>query len=288
MRTIVIRRAGRAAMGIVAAMLVMVACCMMLGGCSSSHKSSVGKGESASVSAAAGDSAQSVSSAATDGASAASESNASAQQAQKTESKSADEGGVVVPDLVGQNLGDVKGQLKNFDVDYVKADGSKANVFMKSNWRIDQQSLEAGTTVQKGAKLVLTLGHLTEEKAAADKAAAEAAKAEERAQIDYTSVSVGQLIDDLDANAMNAKETYKDGYFRITGVVSNIDASGKYISLDPEDALFNFTNVMCYLNDDTTRESVRHLSKGDTVTLCGQVTDVGEVLGYSVDVYFFE
>lgn len=272
MRTIVIRRTGRVAMGVVAAMLVMIACCMMMEGCSSSHKGS------ASASAAAGGSAQSV----------ASESSASAQQAQNAESKSAENGGIVVPDLVGKNLGDVKDQLKDFDVDYVKADGSKANVFMKSNWRIDQQSLEAGATAQKGAKLVLTLGHLTEEKAAADKAAAEAAKAEERAQIDYTSVSVGQLVDDLDANAMNAKETYKGGYFRITGVVSNIDASGNYINLDPEDVQFNFTNVMCYLNDDTTRESVRHISRGDTVTLCGQVTDVGEVLGYSVDVYFFE
>ncbi|MBO4352378.1 MAG: PASTA domain-containing protein [Eggerthellaceae bacterium] len=196
--------------------------------------------------------------------------------------------GVVVPDFIGKNLGDVSDELKSFDVDYYKEDGSHANVFKKSNWRIDAQSLEAGATVQKGARLELTLGHITEEKAAAEKADAEARKAEERANLDYTTVSVAQLVDDLDANALNAKETYKGGYYRISGVVSNIDASGKYIDLDPEGVWYNFTMVQCYLNDDASRDYVRQISTGDYVTLCGQITDVGEVMGYSVDVYFFE
>ena len=196
--------------------------------------------------------------------------------------------GVVVPDLVGKNLKDAKSELKSFDVDYYKADGSKANVFNSANWRIDAQSIEPGATVPKDTKLELTLGHITEEKAAERKANEEAKKAEERASIDYTSVSVAQLVDDLDANAMNAKETYKGGYYRITGVVSNIDASGKYIDLDPEGVLYNFTNVQCYLNDEAARDYVRQISTGDVVTLCGQITDVGEFMGYSVDVYFFE
>lgn len=203
-------------------------------------------------------------------------------------SNSASEYGVVVPDLVGKNLKDVKSELKSFDVDYYKTDGSKANVFNSSNWRIDAQSIEPGATVPKDTKLELTLGHITEEKAAERKANEEAKKAEERANIDYASVSVAQLVDDLDANAMNAKETYKGGYYRITGVVSNIDASGKYIDLDPEGVLYNFTNVQCYLNDDAARDYVRQISTGDSVTLCGQITEVGEFMGYSVDVYFFE
>lgn len=203
-------------------------------------------------------------------------------------SQAASKNELVVPDLVGKNLGDVSSELKGFDVNYFKVDGSKANVFMKSNWRVDAQSLEPGATVAKGATLDLTLGHITEEKAAEEKAEAEAKKAEERANLDYVSVSVAQLIDDLDANALNAKETYKGGYYRISGVVGSIDASGKYITLDPEGVLYNFTNVRCDLNDDASRDYVRQISTGDYVTLCGQITDVGEVLGYSIDVYFFE
>lgn len=215
----------------------------------------------------------------------ASTASSSASSGASAQSASSD---VVVPDLVGKNLKDVSDDLKAFDVDYYKADGKRANVFSKSNWRVDAQSLEPGTTVPKNTKLDLTLGHLTEEKAAAEKAEAEAKKAEERANLDYVSVSVAQLVDDLDANALNAKDTYKGGYYRISGVVSTIDASGKYISLDPEGVMFNFTSVRCDLNDDAARDYVRQISTGDYVTVCGQITDVGEVLGYSIDVYFFE
>lgn len=220
-------------------------------------------------------------------ASAASASMASAETSSGGSSQSTSSD-VVVPDLVGKNLKDVSDDLKAFDVDYYKADGKRANVFNKSNWRVDAQSLEPGTTVPKNTKLDLTLGHLTEEKAAAEKAEAEAKKAEERANLDYVSVSVAQLVNDLDANALNAKDTYKGGYYRISGVVSTIDASGKYISLDPEGVMFNFTSVRCDLNDDAARDYVRQISTGDYVTVCGQITDVGEVLGYSIDVYFFE
>ena len=91
-------------------------------------------------------------------------------------SNSGSDDGVVVPDLVGKNLKDVKSELKPFDVDYYKTDGSKANVFNSSNWRIDAQSIEPGATVPKDTKLELTLGHITEEKAAERKANEEAKK----------------------------------------------------------------------------------------------------------------
>lgn len=256
----------------------LVACALMVavalvacGGSRSASKSDASASTAATSAAASTSSTSEASSPASSGASA--------------QSASSD---VVVPDLVGKNLKDVSDDLKAFDVDYYKADGKRANVFSKSNWRVDAQSLEPGTTVPKNTKLDLTLGHLTEEKAAAEKAEAEAKKAEERANLDYVSVSVAQLVDDLDANALNAKDTYKGGYYRISGVVSTIDASGKYISLDPEGVMFNFTSVRCDLNDDAARDYVRQISTGDYVTVCGQITDVGEVLGYSIDVYFFE
>ena len=259
-------------------MLLIAASCMFLQGCSSSKS----KDSSASASAAASASANASSEAAK---SAASGTSSGATADVKNAGMS---DGVEVPNLVGKNLGDVKDEIKDFDVEYLKADGSKANVFMKSNWRVDEQSIEPGSVVPKKTKLTLKLGHITEENAAEEKAEKEAKEAEERANIDYSSVSAAQLVNDLDSNAMNAKETYKGGYYRVTGVVSNIDASGQYINLDPEGVAYNLTNIQCFLNDDAARNAVRNMSKGDVVTVCGKVTDVGEFLGYSIDVYFFE
>ena len=273
-----ISKTKHAGMIAIVIMLLIAASCMLMQGCSSSKSKDSSASANTAASASASASSKTSSSAANEASSGAT---ADAKNAGMTD-------GIQVPDLVGKNLGDVKDEIKDFDVDYLKADGSKANVFMKSNWRVDEQSLEPGSVVPKDSKLTLKLGHITEEKAAEEKAEKEAKEAEERANIDYITVSAAQLVDDLDSNAMNAKETYKDGYYRVTGVVSNIDASGKYINIDPEGVAYNFTNIQCFLNDDAARDAVRNMSKGDAVTVCGKVTDVGEFLGYSIDVYFFE
>lgn len=271
--------------------VLMVACCLMLQGCSSSKGSS---SSSSSTSSETGASSESVgSSSKSDSATTESKSSSSSEKTdeKKEEEKKADDkktDEVEVPDLVGKNLKDVKDELKDFDVEYLEADGSKAHVIVKSNWRVDEQSLEAGSKVSKNTKLTLKLGHITEEKAEEKKKEAEEKKAEEQANIEYADVTAAQLVDDLSKNAMNAKETYKGGYYRVTGVVANIDASGKYISIDPEGVEFNLTNIQLFLKDEAAKDFVRGLSTGDSVTACGQITDVGEILGYSMDVHRFE
>lgn len=49
---------------------------------------------------------------------------------------------------------------------------------------------------------------------------------EEAAPIEYTTVSVNDMMSDLDSNAMGASGKYKGKYLEITGNLSNIDASG--------------------------------------------------------------
>lgn len=103
-------------------------------------------------------------------------------------------------------------------------------------------------------------------------------------EIEYTVCAVQTLIDDVQANALKATDTYKDQYIELTGILSNIDASGKYIDLKASDDDYSFVSVQCYIKDDTQKSKVMEMSSGDTVTLKGQVTDVGEVLGYSIDI----
>lgn len=103
------------------------------------------------------------------------------------------------------------------------------------------------------------------------------------APIEYTSVSVNDMMSDLDNNAMGASDKYKGQHLEITGKLTNIDASGEYINL-MADGDFEIIGVQCYIKNDDQKAKVLSLTKGDTVTLKGKCTDVGEVLGYSLDI----
>ena len=101
--------------------------------------------------------------------------------------------------------------------------------------------------------------------------------------IEYTAVSVNDMMSDLDSNAMGASDKYKGKYLEITGKLSNIDAAGKYIDL-MADGDFEMIGVQCYMKIDDQKSKIASMSKGDAVTLKGKCTDVGEVLGYSLDI----
>ena len=98
----------------------------------------------------------------------------------------------------------------------------------------------------------------------------------------YTSVTVDDMVNDLSSNALKAQEKYKGKYLQITGRLSNIDSDGKYISLSP--ASFSVYSVMCYVKNDEQKAKVANMTSDDTVTLRGKCKDVGEVMGFSLDI----
>nr|DAO63440.1 MAG TPA: hypothetical protein [Caudoviricetes sp.] len=108
-------------------------------------------------------------------------------------------------------------------------------------------------------------------------------EADTPAPIEYTSVSVNDMMSQLDDNALGASDKYKGQYLEITGRLGNIDSSGKYISLYSDDE-YAIIGVQCQIKNDEQRSKVASMAKGDTVTLKGKCTTVGEVLGYSVDI----
>ena len=101
--------------------------------------------------------------------------------------------------------------------------------------------------------------------------------------IEYTSVSVNDMMTALNDNAMGASDKYKGKYLEITGKLTNIDAAGQYINL-MADGDFEIIGVQCYIKNDDQKAKISSLTKGDTVTLKGKCTDVGEDLGYSFDI----
>lgn len=104
--------------------------------------------------------------------------------------------------------------------------------------------------------------------------------AEERTPM---TVSAETMIDDLESNALKAETTYKGQYVTVTGYVSNIDAQGKYFSVDGGPDTFTFTGVQAFITPEQ-KSRVAEFSTGDQVTFTGEVTKVGEIMGYSMDV----
>lgn len=101
--------------------------------------------------------------------------------------------------------------------------------------------------------------------------------------ISYTPYTVDEMMEDLDNNPMNASDKYKGQYIEITGKLGNIDSSGKYISLLPKKGL-HFTGVHCSIKNDDQKTVIKGLSIDDIITIQGKCTDVGEVLGYYLDI----
>lgn len=103
---------------------------------------------------------------------------------------------------------------------------------------------------------------------------------------DYVVVDLQTMFDELDANAMKAEKTYQDMYIQVTGKISNFDSDGEYISIEPVNADdWNFNSMMCYIVKDEHLDILLEKSVGDVVTLKGKIKSIGEVLGYSMNIY---
>lgn len=106
----------------------------------------------------------------------------------------------------------------------------------------------------------------------------------QKEEIVYTLVSVDDMVSLLDENALKAEKTYQEQYLEITGCISVIDSDGNYISLRSIKDEWAIIGVQCYIKNDEQLEKVLEMKIGDTVTLKGKVTEVGEIFGYSLDI----
>jgi predicted nucleic acid-binding Zn ribbon protein len=96
-------------------------------------------------------------------------------------------------------------------------------------------------------------------------------------------ITVDDLVDALDENALNASNTYKKAYVQMTGKLSNIDSSGDYFSLAPLNDPYSFSTIFCSIGKEHL-DQVSNFKKDQEVTVIGTITDVGEVMGYYLEV----
>ncbi len=110
---------------------------------------------------------------------------------------------------------------------------------------------------------------------------------EEQQEIEYVQYDVTELFDALKDNALKAQNTYKGQYVELAGYLGTIDSNGKYIALEanPDDWDYLLQSVHCTLKKGSGQlDQVMELKKGDKITIRGKISDVGEVLGYYLDV----
>lgn len=103
-------------------------------------------------------------------------------------------------------------------------------------------------------------------------------------KIEYLKTDVDELEDALKDNAAKAKETYNNKYLEISGKVGTIDSDLKYLDLLSTTDEFDFSGIYCKIKDSNTKEKVKTLSKDQEIVVKGKIVDVGEFLGYRLNI----
>ncbi len=111
-------------------------------------------------------------------------------------------------------------------------------------------------------------------------------KQEEQVEITYTHYDAATLFQDLKSNAMKAEKTHKDEYVEVEGKLGTIDSDGKYIAVEAAGSGYDylFDDIQCFFKNDEQRDQVMEMNKGDSIVVRGKITEVGEILGYSLKI----
>ncbi len=114
-------------------------------------------------------------------------------------------------------------------------------------------------------------------------------QAQEQPKKQYTAVDVATMMEDLSKNAAAAQKKYKGQNLAVIGKVNVIDSDGNYISLRGNNP-YEIFGVRCDIKrrDKTQEEFILNVVKGQNVTVLGTIRDVGEVIGYVMDVDAFQ
>lgn len=103
-------------------------------------------------------------------------------------------------------------------------------------------------------------------------------------KIEYLIVDVDELNTALENNAAAAKDKYNGKYLEITGKLGTIDSNLKYISLLSSTDEWDIIGILCSVKNDEQKNIIKTLNKDQIITIRGKITDVGEVMGYNLDI----
>lgn len=114
--------------------------------------------------------------------------------------------------------------------------------------------------------------------------AKEEARQSELASREYIEMTVDQIYEELDDNALKASDKYRESYLAVKGELGDIDSAGEYFDLYPlEDPDADY--ILCNLNSDEQREKIKNHSRGDIIIVKGKLSgiEMTDRLGIYVD-----
>lgn len=104
--------------------------------------------------------------------------------------------------------------------------------------------------------------------------------------IAYAHYNVTELFDTLKSNALKAEKTFQDQYVELEGYLSVIDSDGKYIGIGahPDDYDYLLQNIRCEIENEEQLNQILEMSVEAPIVVRGQITEIGEILGYCLDI----
>lgn len=102
--------------------------------------------------------------------------------------------------------------------------------------------------------------------------------------IEYIKVTKDELDEALENNAAAAKDKYNKKYVEVSGKLGTIDSDLSYITLMSSSNEWDFNGIHCKIKNSNQKNIVKTLTKDQEITIRGKITDVGEVLGYYLDI----
>ena len=110
-------------------------------------------------------------------------------------------------------------------------------------------------------------------------------KAEQAKQKVYNDADINVLLSEAKENAAAANQNYKGKDVKITGGhVYNIDSDVHYVTVDGSAAKYTMIHVRCDVNSSNKelKDSILKLKKEQPVTVYGTISEVGDIMGYTL------
>ena len=101
----------------------------------------------------------------------------------------------------------------------------------------------------------------------------------------YADVNINTLLSEAKENAAKANQKYKDKSVKIIGGhIDNIDSDVNYVSIGGAGADYTLIHIRCSVkkSDKSLKDEILELKKGQNVTVYGTITEVGDIMGYSL------
>ena len=99
--------------------------------------------------------------------------------------------------------------------------------------------------------------------------------------VEYQKITLGTLEKNLQENAARAQQQYQGVYVEFDGRLEVIDANGEYFSVQSGSFL---SDIHCSIKNEQQKQVLISKNKGNIVHVKGKITQVGEILGYRIDV----